>query len=172
MKKLYNINKGMGRRFSATVLTLVASFLCATSLWAGKGFWDDSAWNFKYYDGADKWYNGDGIGMSYTPNLGVKTTLYFKGGWVKTWSTDDWTVHELNIRYYLNGVDRGNYTLYKDYPKNTNELWEYTGWNDDFVSAGHIGVNTVHMQYWLDSYVSADSYFNHLRLIHCRARRQ
>ena len=160
MKKLYNINKSVSRRFSATVLTLVASFLCATSLWAGKGFWDDSAWNFKYYDGADKWYNGDGIGMSYTPNLGVKTTLYFKGVWVKTWSTDDWTVHELNIRYYLNGVDRGNYTLYKDYPKNTNELWEYTGWNDNFVSAGHIGVNTVHMQYWLDSYVSADSYFN------------
>lgn len=63
MKKLYNICKSTGRRFSATVLTLVASLLCATSVWAsftiGNDIWlcNDGNWSgtFKVHMWKGSW---------------------------------------------------------------------------------------------------------------------
>lgn len=65
MKKLYNICKSTGRRFSATVLTLVASILCATSVWAsftiGNDIWlcNDGNWSgtFKLHVWGSDWSN-------------------------------------------------------------------------------------------------------------------
>lgn len=170
MNKFSNINSYVLRRTVAVALTLVATLFCGSQVWAGKGFWDDNAWNFKYWDGGanDKWYS-DGIKMSYTPDLGVKTTLYMKGAWVRTWRNDNWTVDNVNIHYWLNGNDRANYTIYTyntdKYSEwdgdsgGKNQSWTYEDWDDNLVSAGQLGVNTVHLQYWLDSYTSADSYF-------------
>lgn len=63
MKNLYNICKSTGRRFSATVLTLVASLLCATSVWAsfkiGNDIWlcNDGNWSgtFKLHVWGSNW---------------------------------------------------------------------------------------------------------------------
>ena len=92
MKKLYNINKSMGRRFSATVLTLVASFLCATSLIADDwGFYENNngyVWNVQFgYNGTNFIQHGDrSSNYSGDANLGVVTTdIYLDGFYAWCW---------------------------------------------------------------------------------------
>ena len=80
MKKLYNINKSMGRRFSATVLTLVASFLCATSVvaddWGFFEYKDTEVWSVQFgYNGTNWRQHGDrAANYSGDANLGILTT--------------------------------------------------------------------------------------------------
>ncbi len=89
MKKLYNICKSTGRRFSAKAFTLVAMLLCASHAWGSWGMWSDDAWNARYWDGsANHWLPDDnGYNMGDEYNLGTVTENYYVNAfWVKAYA--------------------------------------------------------------------------------------
>ncbi|MBO6035306.1 MAG: T9SS type A sorting domain-containing protein [Paludibacteraceae bacterium] len=110
MKKLYNKNKSVSRRFSAAVLTLVASLLCATNVWGGSGYFKNCA-NDVYisyqteYDGDRKskwlwgttgyWFaddqhgGGASSGVGTYDDIGTVFSLYIDKAYVRTWKEND-----------------------------------------------------------------------------------
>ena len=130
-----------------------------------KGFNEIQAWNIKYYisGDSDNWYNNDGINLNAIADLGFVSNLFFKGGWVKTWSNHGWNQGEVNIRYTLNSSSTTeNYSVTKSPEVTGEQTWEYVEWNKDLINDANTnnpGHNTVTMEYYLDSYVSTKTYF-------------
>ncbi|MBQ6766966.1 MAG: T9SS type A sorting domain-containing protein [Paludibacteraceae bacterium] len=92
MKKLYYINKRVSRRFSATLLTLVASLLCATSLIADDwGFYETNStyvWNVQFGYNNTNWSQHGDRSSNYSGDaeLGVLTSdLYLDGFYAWCW---------------------------------------------------------------------------------------
>lgn len=104
MKKLYKTLKNTGRRFSATVLTLVAIILCTNSAYCYDGL---TYWNI-YKDNG--WLNTDGYDFSSTNlALGTTTSFFIKGFWVKG-TFDTYWLNQVVFNYTLNGTYINNYT--------------------------------------------------------------
>ncbi len=92
MKKLYKTFKNSGRRISATLLTLVASLLCASSVWADDwGFYEyngNYVWNVQFgYNNTNYIQHGDrSANYSGDANLGIVTTdIYLDGFYAWCW---------------------------------------------------------------------------------------
>ncbi|MBO6034352.1 MAG: hypothetical protein J6P34_00685 [Paludibacteraceae bacterium] len=104
MKKLYKINKSVGRRFSATVLTLVASLLCATSVVATDTM---QYWNVNFNG---SWLNADGYSFGQTVNKGIVTSASLDGYWIKA-TFDTYWLDQFALYYTLNGTSINNYAI-------------------------------------------------------------
>ena len=142
-----------------TTLTLLLT-LCVGQMWAAKGFFTDGQWNVQYWDGSsDKWIGEGGSGA--TKNLGIKTTLYLKKSWVKTWSDGGWTQSEVVWNYGLTDSYGNTKTATKSSVQG-NQTWDFSV-DYDLIShaPNNPGQNTLYMYWRLDNYVSTSaSYIN------------
>lgn len=80
------------------IIPMMLLTLGVGQMWADKDFWSQNAWNLKYYNGgSDTWIGDQNMGATY--DLGVQSTLYFKGTWVKTWWNDNWGTNNVTMYY-------------------------------------------------------------------------
>ena len=130
-------------------------------MWAGKGFWGSGQWNVKYYDGSgsDKWIGEGNDGA--TKDLGIKTTLYLKGSWVKTWSDGGWTQSSVVWNYGLSSSYGNTKTATKSSVQG-DQTWDFSvDYNVIANAPNNPGQNTIYMYWRLDNYVSSTaSYIN------------
>ncbi len=160
-KLLRNLNsKG---RYLTLLLTVTAGLLYCSSAWAGKGFWSSQAWNLQYYDGdgGDKWLNNDGYDMGSTQDLGVKTILYLKGTWVKTWSNDSWATSFVRIYYNVTNDTEHDYKFDTSSDLGDgNRLWTLESkldYNLIEVAPNNPGQNTMAFHYNVDDWDQGNS---------------
>ncbi len=146
-------------RYAAMLIMLLT--LGVGQMWAGKGFWGSGQWNVKYYDGSgsDKWIGEGNDGA--TKDLGIKTTLYLKGSWVKTWSDGGWTQSSVVWNYGLSSSYGNTKTATKSSVQG-NQTWDFSvDYNVIANAPNNPGQNTIYMYWRLDDYVSSTaSYIN------------
>ena len=148
-------------RYAAMLIMLLT--LGVGQMWAdgGKGFFGSGQWNVKYYDGAggDKWIGEGDDGA--TKDLGIKTTLYLKGSWVKTWSNGGWTQSSVVWNFGLSDSYGQSKTASKSSVQG-NQTWDFSADYDVIGNApNNPGQNTIYMYWRLDDYVSSSaSYIN------------
>ena len=142
-------------------LVLVMCLITITQMWAAKGFFSSGQWNIEYYYYGDKnnWGDNSGYGNDSYIDLGIKTTLYLKGSWVKTWSDNDWTQSE--VCWYV-GFTNESMTYQNKVTKSSvkgNQTWQGFGINYDLIANAPVnpGPNTVYMYWRLDDYVSTST---------------
>lgn len=146
----------------AVLIVLITSINTAWA--ADAGFFDKKQWNVQYWDGSsNQWTGGnDGHDNETTVNLGVKTTLYIKACWVKTWSTNDWNQNKV-VWYFDHST--GYYNNVQDNKSNAHgdQTWSFsTNWNAIEYAPNKPGANTIYMYWKLDDSKSATaSYINY-----------
>ncbi|MCQ2369030.1 MAG: hypothetical protein MJ007_00945 [Paludibacteraceae bacterium] len=101
------------RHCGKAMLLLVALTALSSAAWADDmNFFVDGAWDLQYYDGGDHWLSdGGGYKMGSTQELGVKSTLYIKGTWVKTWQNGTWVVNNVTFYYNVTGDSQHDYKI-------------------------------------------------------------
>ena len=151
-KVLQGYTKGI--RFVA-VLTMLLTMGIGQA-WADKGFFGEGQWNIQYWDGSgDKW--GNSYNNASTYDLGIKTTLYLKEGWVKTWSNGGWTQSYV-IWYWgwSNGSTTNNWRANKSNVQG-DQTWNFNIDDYDLIAnaPNNPGYNTLYMHWRLDDYISS-----------------
>ena len=141
-----------------SVIISVILLMGVSNAWAEKGFFGDGQWNIAYWDGSyDGWANSYNNASNF--DLGIKTTLYLKNGWVKTWSNDDWTQSEV-IWYWgwTSGSTTNNWKAYKSNQKG-DLTWDFDIADYDLIgnAPNNPGHNTLYMYWRLDNYVSSST---------------
>ena len=144
----------MGIRFTAIFTILLTMGI--GQAWADKGFFGEGQWNIQYWDGSgDKW--GNSYNNASTYDLGIKTTLYFKEGWVKTWSNGGWTQSYV-IWYWgwSNGSTTNNWRANKSNVQG-DQTWNFNIDDYDLIAnaPNNPGYNTLYMHWRLDDYISS-----------------
>ena len=129
-----------------------------SNAWAEKGFFGDGQWNIAYWDGSyDGWGNSYNNASNF--DLGIKTTLYLKNGWVKTWSDNNWTQSEV-IWYWgwTSGSTTNNWKAYKNSEKG-DLTWDFDITDYDLIgnAPNNPGHNTLYMYWRLDNHVSSST---------------
>lgn len=134
MKKLYNINKSVSRKFSATVLTLVAMMLCASSTWAEIWLYDTGTFNLWIdVDGTGSWAFGDASGVSrddpstvwkdYSSN---HTNVTIQGLWVKVDADNNWQYRYCGFKGRYSKDHSGNWSDWKIIDSGNSRTGTYT----------------------------------------------
>ena len=141
-----------------SVIISVILLMGVSNAWAEKGFFGDGQWNIAYWDGSyDGWGNSYNNASNF--DLGIKTTLYLKNGWVKTWSNNDWTQSEV-IWYWgwTSGSTTNNWKAYKSSQKG-DLTWDFDITDYDLIgnAPNNPGHNTLYMYWRLDDYVSSST---------------
>lgn len=162
VKKNDLILKSIVRNKARWLLTLFAILIIGVGqVKAAKWFYSEGQWDVQYWDGSsDKWVGAQN--NKSTVNLGVKTTLWIKKGWVKTDSDGGWTQSDCCWYYGMNTDYSSNYNVHKN-AVTGQQTWDYDITDYDAISAvdGNPGEYTFYMYWRLDDYVSADaSYIN------------
>lgn len=157
MKKLYNINKGMGRRFSATVLTLVASFLCATSVWGEMWLYDNGTFDIELnIDGTTSWQFGDNIARDNT-NTAWKdfsseghSTIKITKFWTKANANENWGYRYCGFKARVSTNHTGNFDEWWSVDAGSEQKGTYTfNVTNDF---GNYFGKTTPGKYYFDYY--------------------
>lgn len=153
------------------LLTLFAILtLGVGQMWGNKGFFDDGQWNVQYYytGNSNTWMAGNYKNGS-TQNLGIMTTFYLKGCWVKTWGDEN--VYNVKFMYgYTDHSESGNYTkYYNDGDHSQGYKGDYTWTFDNLINfnvianaPNSVGANTLWVRWSLDgdAVTSGTSYIN------------
>ena len=161
-----NENLFRTRRSARWLITLIALLtLCVVQVWADKNFWSENAWNFKYYNGGSDTYIG-AQNMGATYDLGVQSTLYFKGTWVKTWWNDGWGTSNVTMYY---GFGDNTLSVSNDDADDTWDAdnkkqcyWEFgADYNMISNAPNSVGQNTMWVNWSIDSWrTSSTCYIN------------
>jgi hypothetical protein len=85
-----NILQGYTKGIRSIAVIALLFTIGIGQMWADKGFFSEGQWNIQYWDGSSEQW-GNSYNNASTYDLGIKTTLYLKEGWVKTWSNGGWT---------------------------------------------------------------------------------
>ena len=143
-------------------MLLIAIGLLVTSLttqiWAQSGFWTDNAWDFEYYNGSSNvWHGAANLkDDDRTVNLGVLTSFYLKGCWVKTYSNNNYYTQDMRWHY---GIGEGSHDYFKDdgWRHEDNRTWNFYNSTHNFIDYNVIGEapnnpgeNTLWMYWELD----------------------
>ena len=166
MKNFKLYFKSIVQRKARWLLTILAFLtLGVGEMWADKDFWSTNAWNFKYYNGgSDTWIGDQNMGATY--NLGVQSTLYFKGTWVKTWWNDDWGTNNVTMYYGFESntksVSNDGADSQWDADGKKQCYWEF-GADYDMISnaPNSVGQNTMWVNWSIDNWrTSSTCYIN------------
>lgn len=157
MKKLYNINKSVSRRFSATVLTLVASFLCATSVWGEMWLYDNGTFDIELnIDGTTSWQFGDNIARDNT-NTAWKdfsseghSTIKITKFWTKANANENWGYRYCGFKARVSTNHTGNFDEWWSVDAGSEQKGTYTfNVTNDF---GNYFGKTTPGKYYFDYY--------------------
>jgi hypothetical protein len=155
-KQFLNLLQGYTKGIRTTAI-LILLLMGVSNAWAEKGFFGDGQWNIAYWDGNNNWGNSYNNASNF--DLGIKTTLYLKNGWVKTWSNDNWTQSEV-IWYWgwTSGSTTNNWKATKSSVKG-DQTWDFDINDYDLIgnAPNNPGHNTLYMYWRLDNYVSSST---------------
>lgn len=145
-------------KFKWLLLSIILSIASINQVWAQSGFWTDNAWDFEYYNGSDNvWHGAANLkDNDRTVSLGVLTSFYLKGCWVKTYSNNNYYTQDMRWHY---GIGDGSHDYLLDYGwANRNPgVWNFNNGSHDFINYDVIGEapnnpgeNTMWMYWELD----------------------
>lgn len=145
-------------KFKWLLLSFILSIASINQVWAQSGFWTDNAWDFEYYNGSSNvWHGAANLkDNDRTVNLGVLTSFYLKGCWVKTYSNNNYYTQDMRWHY---GIGDGSHDYFLNYGwANRNPgVWNFNNGSHDFINYDVIGEapnnpgeNTMWMYWELD----------------------
>lgn len=154
--------KSMDMKNSAGKFVATLALSCTLGvgqMWAQSGFWSEAAWNIEYYNGSSNVWMPSAANLKSddrTVDLGILTSFYLKGCWVKTYSNNNYYTQDMRW-YYGIGSDSQNKFLDYGWANRNPGVWNFNNNSHDYINYDVIanapnnpGNNTLWMYWYLD----------------------